>query len=71
MSGASQGGGQAGPKLGTTDLGLESAVKPPRVDSTWLLLRRIRAESGTRGLFAGRCLSVHMFMFYEHPCSYV
>nr|XP_027802889.1 solute carrier family 25 member 39 isoform X4 [Marmota flaviventris] len=28
-------------------------VKPPRVDSTWLLLRRIRAESGTKGLFAG------------------
>ncbi|XP_052050963.1 probable mitochondrial glutathione transporter SLC25A39 isoform X5 [Apodemus sylvaticus] len=33
--------------------GLESVVKPPRVDSTWLLLRRIQAESGTRGLFAG------------------
>ncbi|XP_048221769.1 probable mitochondrial glutathione transporter SLC25A39 isoform X1 [Perognathus longimembris pacificus] len=28
-------------------------VKPPSVDSTWLLLRRIRAESGTKGLFAG------------------
>ncbi|KAM5149536.1 mitochondrial glutathione transporter SLC25A39 isoform 3-T3 [Callospermophilus lateralis] len=28
-------------------------VKPPRIDSTWLLLRRIRAESGTKGLFAG------------------
>ncbi|XP_008836403.1 solute carrier family 25 member 39 isoform X6 [Nannospalax galili] len=28
-------------------------VKPPRVDSTWLLLQRIRAESGTKGLFAG------------------
>lgn len=28
-------------------------VKPPRVDSTWLLLRRIQAEYGTRGLFAG------------------
>ncbi|KAM6163465.1 mitochondrial glutathione transporter SLC25A39 [Rhynchocyon petersi] len=28
-------------------------VRPPRVDSTWLLLRRIQAESGTKGLFAG------------------
>ncbi|XP_006897947.1 PREDICTED: solute carrier family 25 member 39 [Elephantulus edwardii] len=28
-------------------------VRPPRVDSTWVLLRRIRAESGTKGLFAG------------------
>ncbi|KAL1762895.1 solute carrier family 25 member 39 isoform X1 [Sigmodon hispidus] len=28
-------------------------VKPPRVDSTWLLLWRIQADSGTRGLFAG------------------
>lgn len=28
-------------------------VSPVHVDSTWLLLRRIRAESGTRGLFAG------------------
>ncbi|XP_075418063.1 mitochondrial glutathione transporter SLC25A39 isoform X1 [Tenrec ecaudatus] len=28
-------------------------VRPPRVDSTWVLLRRIQAESGTKGLFAG------------------
>ncbi|XP_004451616.1 mitochondrial glutathione transporter SLC25A39 isoform X2 [Dasypus novemcinctus] len=36
-------------------LGTVEAVRvtPPRADSTWLLLRRIRAESGTRGLFAG------------------
>ena len=36
-------------------LGAVEAVRgtPPRADSTWLLLRRIRAESGNRGLFAG------------------
>ena len=34
------------------------AVTPPHADSTWLLLRRIRAESGTRGLFAGERLCV-------------
>ncbi|XP_045670284.1 solute carrier family 25 member 39 isoform X2 [Ursus americanus] len=36
-------------------LGAVEAVRvtPPRADSTWLLLRRIQAESGTRGLFAG------------------
>ncbi|XP_029068984.1 solute carrier family 25 member 39 isoform X3 [Monodon monoceros] len=36
-------------------LGAVGAVRvtPPHADSTWLLLRRIRAESGTRGLFAG------------------
>ncbi|XP_025773429.1 solute carrier family 25 member 39 isoform X2 [Puma concolor] len=36
-------------------LGAVEAVRvtPPHADSTWLLLRRIRAESGTRGLFAG------------------
>ncbi|ELK30402.1 Solute carrier family 25 member 39 [Myotis davidii] len=28
-------------------------VSPVHADSTWLLRRRIRAESGTRGLFAG------------------
>ncbi|XP_005001942.1 probable mitochondrial glutathione transporter SLC25A39 isoform X2 [Cavia porcellus] len=28
-------------------------VRPPHTNSTWLLLQRIRAESGTRGLFAG------------------
>ncbi|XP_054578915.1 probable mitochondrial glutathione transporter SLC25A39 isoform X2 [Eptesicus fuscus] len=28
-------------------------VSPVHADSTWLLLRRIPAESGTRGLFAG------------------
>ncbi|XP_030655199.1 solute carrier family 25 member 39 isoform X5 [Nomascus leucogenys] len=36
-------------------LGVMEAVRvnPLHVDSTWLLLRRIRAESGTKGLFAG------------------
>ena len=36
-------------------LGAVEAVRvmPPHTDSTWLLLRRILAESGTRGLFAG------------------
>ncbi|CAK7290904.1 Probable mitochondrial glutathione transporter SLC25A39 [Vulpes lagopus] len=36
-------------------LGAVEAVRvtPPGADSTWLLLGRIRAESGTRGLFAG------------------
>ncbi|XP_058417152.1 probable mitochondrial glutathione transporter SLC25A39 isoform X2 [Diceros bicornis minor] len=36
-------------------LGAVEAVRvtPPHLNSTWLLLRRIRAESGTRGLFAG------------------
>ncbi|KAK2493220.1 hypothetical protein MC885_009235 [Smutsia gigantea] len=33
--------------------GLTFTVMPPHSDSTWLLLQRIRAESGTRGLFAG------------------
>ncbi|XP_045144182.1 solute carrier family 25 member 39-like [Echinops telfairi] len=28
-------------------------VRPPRVRSTWVLLRRIQAESGTKGFFAG------------------
>lgn len=36
-------------------LGAVEAVRvmPPYTDSTWLLLRRILAKSGTRGLFAG------------------
>ena len=36
-------------------LGAVEAVRvtPPLADSTWLLLRRIRAGSSTRGLFAG------------------
>ncbi|XP_057572754.1 probable mitochondrial glutathione transporter SLC25A39 isoform X4 [Hippopotamus amphibius kiboko] len=36
-------------------LGAVEAVRatPAHADSTWLLLQRIRAESGTRGLFAG------------------
>lgn len=33
-------------------------MNPLRVGSTWLLLRRIRAESGTKGLFAGQCVGV-------------
>lgn len=36
------------------------AVMPPHTDSTWLLLRRILAESGTRGLFAGGRLCVYV-----------
>ncbi|KAL1788767.1 solute carrier family 25 member 39 isoform X1 [Sigmodon hispidus] len=38
-----------------TALGAVEAVsaKPPRVDSTWLLLQRIQAELGTRGLYTG------------------
>ena len=30
------------------------AVAASKPSSTWLLMRRIRAESGTRGLFAGK-----------------
>uniref|UniRef100_A0A8V0ZV80 Mitochondrial glutathione transporter SLC25A39 n=1 Tax=Gallus gallus TaxID=9031 RepID=A0A8V0ZV80_CHICK len=37
-------------QLGDSELHPAAASKP---SSTWLLLRRIRAESGTRGLFAG------------------
>ncbi|XP_057572751.1 probable mitochondrial glutathione transporter SLC25A39 isoform X2 [Hippopotamus amphibius kiboko] len=33
--------------------GARVAATPAHADSTWLLLQRIRAESGTRGLFAG------------------
>ena len=47
------GGRTWGSKPGLTGPCLMSAVSPPRADSTWLLLRRIRAQSGTRGLFAG------------------
>lgn len=55
---AGVGPGRWGPKRGLTGLCLTFAVTPPHADSTWLLLRRIRAESGTRGLFAGECLCV-------------
>ena len=44
-------GGVGGAQRGLTGPGF--AVIPPHTDSTWLLLRRILAESGTRGLFAG------------------
>ncbi|NXS43941.1 S2539 protein, partial [Balaeniceps rex] len=37
-------------ELGDSEVHPVTASKPP---STWLLMRRIRAESGTRGLFAG------------------
>ena len=45
-----------GPRWGLNRPCLASTVTPPRADSTWLLLRRIQAESGTRGLFAGERL---------------
>ncbi|NXS55461.1 S2539 protein, partial [Brachypteracias leptosomus] len=38
-------------ELGDSEVHPVTASKP---SSTWLLMRRIRAESGTRGLFAGR-----------------
>ena len=49
-------------------LGAVEAVRvtPPGADSTWLLLGRIRAESGTRGLFAGKPVCV-----CAHACAYV
>lgn len=52
------GWGRQGSKWGLIGPGLAFTVTPPHSDSTWLLLRRIQAESGTRGLFAGECLYV-------------
>lgn len=49
-------GAQVGAQVGSYLPCLTSTVTPPRADSTWLLLRRIQAESGTRGLFAGERL---------------
>ena len=51
-------GGVGGAQRGLTGPGF--AVIPPHTDSTWLLLRRILAESGTRGLFAGGRLCVYV-----------
>lgn len=47
------------------------AVAASKPSSTWLLMRRIRAESGTRGLFAGEAVTPpHPFLgFWGAPVS--
>ncbi|KAM6993791.1 probable mitochondrial glutathione transporter SLC25A39 isoform X1 [Melospiza melodia melodia] len=40
-------------ELGDSEVHPVTASRPSKPSSTWLLMQRIRAESGTRGLFAG------------------